>query len=108
MVQPSAQLLTSDVCNSCQLQPLNPQGVKGKNDLHRSLCQEILLTCLTTLELVVFAKKCSYNSRAEVVMDARGAKLSCKVTALWLECFPGDVAHAGFPGPAPRARATFP
>lgn len=102
MVLPSAQLLTSDVRNSCQLQPLNPQGVKGKNDLHRSLCQEILLTCFTTPELVVFAKKRSCNSQAEVVVDVRGAKLSCRVRALRLECFPGDVTHAGSLDPLPE------
>lgn len=72
MVLPSAWLLTSDVLNSCQNQPLNPQGVKGKNDLHRSLCQEILLTCFTTLELMVFTKKqCGCDSQGHVSFPCR-------------------------------------
>lgn len=106
MVLPSAQLLTSGVRNSCQRQPFKSQGVEGKNDLHRSLCQEILLTCFTTPELVVFAKKRSCNSQAEVVVDV-GGQAQLQVRALQLECFPGFVAYAGSPAPLPGTRATF-
>lgn len=76
MVPPSARLLTSDVQNTCQLQPWNPRGVRGKNDLLGSLCQEILLTGFTALELVDFAKKCSCDSQAEVVVGVSRPNLS--------------------------------
>lgn len=108
MVLPSARLLTSHVLNSCQIQPSTPQGVKGKNDLRRSLCQEILLTCFTTLELIVFAKKqCGCNSQAGWSWKSEGrARLQGHSTAVRVALPRGHVS-CRLPRPAPLAEPRF-